>query len=106
VIVRFREPFLAVLAVAAGSAIAVVDSRPGWDDTGVSVVLLAFASFGIAAAAGRRPWLWALLVGAWTPLLEIPAQGGSGPLAALVVATLGAYAGYGASRLLVRPAVD
>ena len=101
---RVREPALGVIAVAAGLAIAVLDSRPGWDDTGITAVLLALTAFAVAAAAGRRPWLWALLVGAWTPLLEILASGATGSLLALAIAAVGAFAGYGLARLLVRPA--
>lgn len=101
---RFREPVLAVLAVAAGLAIAVLDSRPGWDDSGITAALLALAAFVVAAVSGRRPWLWALLVGVWTPLLEIPSTGATGSLLALAIAAIGAFAGYGLVSLLVRPA--
>jgi hypothetical protein len=102
--VRLREPVLAVLSGAAGLAIAVIDSRPGWDDTGITAGLLAVAAFVVTVVAGRRPWLWALLVGVWTPLAEIPSAGGAGSLLALAIAGMGAYAGYGLVRLFVRPA--
>lgn len=101
---RLREPVLAVLSVAAGIATAALDSRPGWDDTGITVALLFVSAFAVAAASGRRPWLWAVLVGVWTPLLEIPSTGATGSLAALAIAALGAFAGYGFVRLLNRPA--
>jgi hypothetical protein len=101
---RFREPVLAVLAVAAGLAIAVLDSRPGWDDSGITAALLALAAFVVAAVSGRRPWLWALLVGVWTPLAEMPSSGATGSLLALAIAAIGAFAGFGLVRLLVRPA--
>jgi hypothetical protein len=101
---RLREPVLAALAAAAGLAIAILDSRPGWDDTAISAVLLVVAAFVVTAVAGHRPWLWALLVGVWTPLLEIPTTGATGSLLALAIASVGAFAGYGLARLLVRPA--
>ena len=41
-----------------------------------------------------RPLLWALVVGAWIPILEIPAAQSSAPLAALVFAGVGAAVGY------------
>jgi hypothetical protein len=73
--IQWREPLLAVIALAVGIAIAWVDSRPTWDDTGITAVSLLGAAAIITALSGRRPLVWALLVGAWTPLLEIPASG-------------------------------
>ena len=102
--IRSREVVLGVLALVAGLAIAVLDSRPGWDDTGISAVLLAVAAGLVAAASGRRPWLWAILVGIWVPVLEIPATGGLGPIIALAIAGIGAVVGYGFARLLEHPA--
>jgi hypothetical protein len=100
---RLREPALAVLSVAAGLAIAVLDSRPGWDDTGVTAILLLAGAFVAALASGRRPWLWALLVGAWTPLVEI-GTGTTGSLLALAFAAGGAFAGYWLARVPGHPA--
>jgi hypothetical protein len=91
---RTREVVLLAAAVAAGAAIGYVDSRPGWDDTGITAGLLIVAAGAAAAVSGRRPWLWALLVGGATPLLEIPAGGSPASLAALLFATVGALAGW------------
>ena len=93
---RFREVLLVPAAVAAGLAIAYLDSRPGWDSTGITASLLLLAAGITTALAGRRPWLWALLVGAWTPLLEVAWYGtrATGALAALGFAAVGALAGY------------
>jgi hypothetical protein len=94
-----RLPVLAAVASVAGIAIAWLDSRPGFDATGITVVSLAVASAAIGFVAGRSPWLWARLVGAPTPLLEVPASRDAGPLAALAVAAVGALAGWAARRL-------
>ncbi|HOU40634.1 MAG TPA: hypothetical protein PK829_05150 [Promineifilum sp.] len=85
--------FLLIAAVVVGLAIAWVDSRPTWDDTGITagVVLLTSAVFGFVAP--RRPWLWALAVGGMIPLLGILRGGNFGSLLALVVALAGAYGG-------------
>ncbi len=85
--------FLLAVAVVVGLGIAWVDSRPTWDDTGITagVVLLASAAFGFVAP--RRPWLWALAVGGMIPLLGILRGGNFGSLLALVVALAGAYGG-------------
>ena len=98
--VRIRELVLVSVAALAGIGIAWIDTRPSWDDSGVTAGLLALAAFVIAAAAGRRPWLWALLVGAWTPAFEIPASGRPDSLAALLVAAMGALTGWGLARLV------
>src|SRR3954452_21964525 len=82
-----------------GILIAYIDSRPTWDDTGLTVAaLVTFA--GIASfAAGRRPWLWALLVGAPTPLFEIAQTGQAATVAALLFAAICAAIGCAASRI-------
>jgi len=81
------------VALAAGLAIGLADSSPGWDDTGVTVFGLFLAAAAGAAVAGRRPWLIALFVGGFVPLLEIPRGGGSAPLFALLFAGVGAGVG-------------
>ena len=87
-------------ALACGSFLAWMDSSPGWDDTGVTVglVLVGAAFFG----ALRPSWAWAsaLAVGAWIPVIEIPAMGNLGALAALAFAFAGAYGGAFARRLV------
>jgi hypothetical protein len=75
-------------------AIAYLDSRPGYDDTGVTAVALIALAAVAAAIAGTRPWLWAILVGVWTPVLEIPAGGSTGSLLALAFAGAGAGVGF------------
>jgi hypothetical protein len=89
---------LAVVALGAGVAIALVDSSPGWDSTGVTALTL----FGVAAVvawiAGDRPWLWALLVGLPTPILEITQTGTTGSILALGFACAGAAAGWATRR--------
>ena len=91
---RVRTVATGVLAIAAGAGIAFVDSRPGFDDTGVTAAALLAAAALAAALAARRPWLWAVLVGAWVPVLEIPATGSPAPLVALAFSGVGAAAGY------------
>ena len=93
----------AALAAAGGLAIAYMDSRPGYDDTGVTAVLLTSVAAVTAAIAGTRPWLSALLVGAWTPLIEILGGGSTGSLLALAFAGLGAAVGYLATRGATSP---
>jgi hypothetical protein len=85
-------------ALAVGVLIGFIDSRPGWDDTGVTVGVLVAASAAFAAVEGRRPWLWALLIGAPLAFIEVPASGSPAPLAGLAFAGLGAAVGWLLSR--------
>ena len=75
-----------------------MDSRPGYDDTGVTAVLLISVAAIAAAIGGTKPWLWAILAGAWTPIIEISSGGSTGSLLALAFAGAGAAVGYLAAR--------
>ena len=93
-----RRPIAFVVALAIGVVVALIDSSPGWDSTGITAGLL-FLGAGAAAAIGRdRPWLWALLVGLPTPLLETVRDGNAGSWLALVFAALGAAVGWALGR--------
>ena len=75
----------------AGLALAWMDTRPSWDDTGVTAAgLLIIAALG--ALAGIKPWLSALLVVA--PLLVVETSGSVGVLMAALFPLVGAYAGW------------
>jgi hypothetical protein len=89
-----RDAALGLVAAAIGLTIGYVDSRPSWDDTGITAALLLLTSAMGAVFSGRRPWLWALLVGIWIPLFELWGPGGPASLSALVITTLGAFGGY------------
>jgi hypothetical protein len=84
----------AAIALIGGLGIAAIDARPGFDDTGVTAGLLVVVAAIAAGFGARRPWLWALLVGLWTPLLEIPRSGATGSLLALAFAAAGAAFGH------------
>jgi hypothetical protein len=93
-----RQLLLGLVAVAAGCAIAALDARPTSDDTGITAVALVAIAAAVASASGRRPWLWALLVGVPTPLIEIAAARNAGSLLALAFAIAGASAGWAVRR--------
>jgi hypothetical protein len=92
-----RRMTLIALALVAGTAIGLMDSSPGWDSTGITAGLLLLVSAIIAAIAGDRPWLWAVLVGGPLPLFELPG-GSTGSLIAIGFAAVGATIGWAASR--------
>jgi hypothetical protein len=99
-----RERWLVAAAIAAGLVIAFIDSRPTWDDTAVSVGALFTVSAAIAAVAGRRPWLWGLLVGMWIPIFEIRPGLPAAPLAAVAFAFVGSVLGWVVGQFLRGPA--
>ncbi len=100
-----RDALLVAVAVGIGVVVGYFDSQPSWDDTGITVALLLLTSAMVAGLSGRRPWLWALLIGIWPPLFEITGPAGLGSLTALLVASIGAVAGYAAVRV-AEPAAD
>ncbi len=91
------ELIVAVVALAAGAAIAWVDTRPTWDDAGITAGALLLTA-GIAAAVGLRWWGAALAVA--TPILfaELP-KAGWGILVALAFTSLGALLGTALRRV-------
>jgi hypothetical protein len=87
-----------VVAIAAGIGVALIDSSPGWDSTGITAGLLLGGSAAAAAIGRDRPWLWALLVGLPTPILETVRDGNTGSWLALFFAAGGATIGWAVAR--------
>jgi hypothetical protein len=90
------------VAVCLGLLIAYVDSRPNWDDTGITAgaILVTSGIFGLLSPS--RPWLWALAVGAWIPVFAIASSRNFGSLLVFVFAFAGAYAGMGVRKAFQR----
>jgi hypothetical protein len=82
-----------------GMLIFMVDSSPGWDDTGVSAAMVLVASGLMGAIHPARAWVWALAVGLWVPLMGF-ASDPAGFHSASVFATVGAYVGALVGRYL------
>lgn len=94
------QRLLFAVGLGLGLSIGYVDSRPSWDDTGITAGLLLLCTTMLGGLAPQRPWLWALCVGLWIPVFEIYNSSHYGSLLALAVAFIGAYGG-----MLVRRAV-
>jgi len=96
-----------VVAIAAGIGIAWLDSRPGYDDTGVTAAALAIAALVavLIEGSGRalRAAAIAVLVGIWIPIFEIAAPGTYGSLLSFVFSAVGAFIGWVIVRGLARP---
>ncbi len=80
-----------LLAVAAGALVAWIDSRPNWDDTGVTAFMILCGSAG-ATWVGAPAWLAALAVSG--PIIAAPLLRGEWMmLLPLGIALVGAFAG-------------
>jgi hypothetical protein len=95
------QKILLPAALVIGLLIAYVDSRPNWDDTGIT----ALAIFACCAVCGalepKRSWLWALAIGMWIPVLAIITSRNYGSLLALVFSFAGAYMGMAGRKMLL-----
>ena len=91
---------LLAAALALGGLIGYIDSRPTWDDTGVTAAVLFFVAGVFGFLGPKRPWLWALALGIWIPILGFAWTQNHGTLLALVVAFFGAYGGSALRRVL------
>jgi hypothetical protein len=97
---KVKYGILISAALAAGATIGWIDSRPRWDDTGITVGLVFLASALFGAVEPEHPWLWALATGLGVPLWNILTQGNYASGVALLIAFAGAYGGTYAKRLL------
>ena len=99
------QKLLTFIALIAGLFFAYVDSRPTWDDTGVLAGAILLTCSLIALIGYSSPWLLALAVGIWIPLRGIFVTHNYASILALVIAFIGAYAGW-AFRLGLRKSFD
>ena len=90
-------------AVAAGSAIAWVDSRPGWDATGITVGTILLVSASLAWWRPRHAWRWGLVVGGGVPLAEAVPAHNAASTAALGFGLAGSLAGWALRRATREP---
>ncbi len=105
---RTLDWVLLVAAIMIGLAIAWVDSRPHWDDSGITAGCLLLSAGALGVVGPRRPWLWALAIGIWIPLYLIARQvashtitpGSASYLMILAFPMAGAYAGMAVRRMI------
>lgn len=102
------QKILFVIAILTGLFIAYVDSRPTWDDTGITAGTILLSSGLLTLLGYRWPWLIALAIGLWMPLYETYLSHNFRlpgvillPVVVLLIALIGAYAGW-AVRLGIR----
>jgi len=93
-----RELIVAGIAVAIAIGIAWIDTRPTWDDTGITAGALLLTA-ALAAGAGLRWWGAALLVAAPILLAEPPGVD-MGATASLAFTAVGSLIGAGIRRIV------
>ena len=76
-----------------GLLIAWIDSRPNWDDSGITAAMIFCVSAFFGFIMKDRPWLWALSVGIWIPLNSILFYVSYTTILALIFAFIGSYVG-------------
>ncbi|HUR82043.1 MAG TPA: hypothetical protein VM733_14860 [Thermoanaerobaculia bacterium] len=94
-----RTSLLIAIAAAAGSVIGYVDSRPGWDDTGITAGTLLLTACVLATLRPRAAALIGLAAGLPVVLFNVIVHGGFGSLLAIAFSMAGAAVGYGLNRL-------
>jgi hypothetical protein len=92
--ITVMQKILIGIAAMAGLFSLFVDTRPNWDDTGVLAFGILLVCGLLALIGFQRPWLLALVVGAWIPLHGILVTHNYGSIIALIIAFIGAYAGW------------
>jgi hypothetical protein len=88
-----------LLAVLLGLGIGWVDSRPTWDDTGITVGAILVLSAILGGVLNKRPWLVALALAGPMVVLAFMLTGNGGVVIAFMPALVGAYAGALVARL-------
>jgi hypothetical protein len=92
------------LALAVGLGIGIVDTSPRWDDSGITAMAMLCASGVLGILYPRRPWVWALAIGVWIPILNILVAHNPSTIFALIFPFAGAYLGAFGRRLVTRAA--
>ncbi len=88
---KFR--ILLSLALGTGLLIGWVDTRPTWDDTGITVGAIVGSAALLGIAMPEHAWVWALAASSGTAILNVVLLGNLGGLIALPVAFAGSYGG-------------
>jgi hypothetical protein len=87
------DRIMLLLAAGIGTAIGYVDSRPTWDDTGITVGVIVLTAATLAAVRPRSAWLVGFCVGLPVVLFNLAAHGGVASVAALAIGLVGAGLG-------------
>lgn len=84
---------LLIITVILGVLIAWVDSRPNWDNTGITAGMIIIVSGVISFFYPSRPIIWALAVSGWIPIYGIIKSADFSMLLVLLFGFIGAFIG-------------
>ena len=93
---------LLVLAIALGIIISWIDSRPNWDDTGITAAMIVLVSGIISMIYPSRPLVWGMAVSAWIPINGIIKTGNISLLFILLFGLGGAFIGSFIHKLIFK----
>jgi hypothetical protein len=93
---------LCIVSMSVGLLIAWMDSRPNWDDTGITVAFIFGTTMILGFSMPHFAWLWAILDGIWIPINNLIFHQQYATIIVLLIAFIGAYAGA-AFRKIFRP---
>lgn len=67
--------------------------RPTWEDTGLTAGMIFLSTLALGIINPKYPWLWALAVGSWLPLVGLLVTHNSESIMALFIAIIGSFSG-------------
>lgn len=82
-----------ILSLLAGFLISWNDTRPTWDDTGITAGLIVLTAALFGYLSPKWPWIWALTVGLWIPMHAIVFNNDFKMLLVMLFGFAGAYLG-------------
>ncbi|HET6350251.1 MAG TPA: hypothetical protein VFH88_14325 [Candidatus Krumholzibacteria bacterium] len=97
----WNRSFLIQLMVAFGfgAAITWIDTRPTWDDTGITAAMILVSTATLGFVNPSRAWVFALAVASWIPAFGL-LHGNHTTVMALAFGFAGAFSGAVARRLI------
>lgn len=90
---KLKIGILSFLALLSGIFIAVIDSNPSWDDTGITAFMIFVTTAIMGFISPKMFWMWALLIGIWIPVYGFFWTGNKESILALIIGFIGAYSG-------------
>ena len=88
---KIRNIISIIVAIMGGIFIGWIDTSPRWDDTALTVFSLMLISAASTFIARRKPWLIAILVALWVPLLNVVKFGNWSSVFAFLPSMISAY---------------
>lgn len=95
-----RARIVPVIGLAVGLGIGYVDSRPTWDDTGITAGAVFLAAAVLAAARPSVAWLTGLAVGVPILAMNVLLHANYGSVIAVAIGLVGSVVGYLVGKLL------